>query len=85
MKYAFHYDAGHGWLEVPVKELKELGIYEKISPYSYERNGMAYLEEDCDFGIFLDAKKKKGETVSKIDVDNGNNSRIRQYNRIRSI
>lgn len=56
MTYRFFSDPGHGWLEVPKKELAELGIAEKISAYSYQSRQMAYLEEDCDLAVFLRAK-----------------------------
>ena len=57
MKYKFHHDAGHGWLEVSTEELRKLGIEEKISGFSYisEDRKTAYLEEDCDFAVFADA------------------------------
>jgi hypothetical protein len=58
-KYRFIEDPGHGWLEVPIEQINALGIAEKISGYSYKRNGMAYLEEDCDAGTFIDAYKAK--------------------------
>lgn len=48
--YRFISDPGHGWLEVPLADLQELGIAHKISPYSYydTATGFAYLEEDLD-------------------------------------
>jgi len=55
MKYDFYADAGHGWLKVPISKLKELGIENKISLYSYIKNNNAYLEEDCDVSVFCDA------------------------------
>lgn len=56
-KYTMYEDPGHGWLEVPRSVCAELGILDKISPYSYQsRDGsMLYLEEDCDFSVFCDA------------------------------
>ena len=53
--YIFTSDPGHGWLRVPVAELKEMGIADKISPYSYisENGRFAYLEEDRDFSTFI--------------------------------
>jgi len=55
-KYVQHDDPGHGWLEVTRKECEELGILGDISPYSYEKDGMVYLEEDLDVSVFLKAK-----------------------------
>ena len=54
--YKFFNDPGHGWLEVPIAELKALGIVGQISPYSYRNGNLAYLEEDCDLGRFAAAK-----------------------------
>lgn len=49
----FHSDAGHGWLEVSMDDLKAYGIEGEISLYSYIKNGVAYLEEDRDAGLYL--------------------------------
>jgi hypothetical protein len=53
--FTFHNDAGHGWIEVPLADLRELGIDRIISSYSYERDGRVYLEEDCDASTFVKA------------------------------
>jgi len=58
-------DPGHGWLEVPVQELFDLGIAEEISGCSYLRDDKAYLEEDRDMSIFLDAIAKRYTTESE--------------------
>lgn len=71
--YNFISDPGHGWLEVPVTEVRASGA--KISPYSYrgrvKGEAMAYLEEDCDAGKFLDIMKQKGFEIkiNHIDAD----------------
>ena len=54
MKLRFIEDPGHGWLEVPINLLRELGIEDAISKCSYYAawTKCAYLEEDCDAGIF---------------------------------
>ena len=64
-EYIFYEDPGHGWLAVPIKELIELGIADKITGYSYTLGGMAYLEEDCDLPTFVKAYKKKYGEVPK--------------------
>jgi hypothetical protein len=56
--YTFYEDSSHGWLEVPLQELKDLGIQERITSFSYVFKGMAYLEEDLDAGTFLDIRNK---------------------------
>lgn len=54
MELRFIEDPGHGWLEVPIKLLRELDIEDAISECSYyaDWTKCAYLEEDCDAGIF---------------------------------
>ncbi len=63
--YIFTSDPGHGWLRVPVSELKEMGIADKISPYSYisENGRFAYLEAHRDFMMFMNIR------VNSDDVD----------------
>lgn len=58
--YTFYEDPGHGWLRVPVAELVELGIADKITPCSYLNGEYAYLEEDGDMTMFLVAKLTDG-------------------------
>jgi hypothetical protein len=53
-------DPGHGWAKVPFSVLRELGIVEKITTYSYQRNGFAYLEEDCDLSTLVIALRDRG-------------------------
>ena len=48
-------DPGHAWLEVPMELVSESGIASKVSKYSFQHNGRAYLEEDRDKWLFLDA------------------------------
>lgn len=57
-EYTFFEDPSHGWLEVPAKELKELGIAHEISGYSYKKGENVYLEEDSDLSVYLTAVKK---------------------------
>lgn len=55
--YRFISDPGHGWLEVPRKEIDQAGIAGKVSKFSYQSidGEMVYLEEDCDAYLFLKA------------------------------
>ncbi len=48
-------DPGHGWLRVPLADIVALGIEGDISPYSFIDGRYAYLEEDCDYTVFIDA------------------------------
>ena len=56
--YTFIADPAHGWLAVPLAEIRELGIAGDISQYSYidTSEGVAYLEEDGDTLRFIEAK-----------------------------
>ena len=56
--YRFCSDAGHGWMVVPLKEIKKLGLTDKITQYSYIRGSNAYLEEDCDVTTFFKAAEQ---------------------------
>jgi hypothetical protein len=58
--FIFHTDAGHGWLEVSWRDLKDLSLNPKdFSRYSYRRGNTFYLEEDCDAYKFVQAWKDK--------------------------
>ena len=61
--YMLHTDPGHGWLEVPMAELRRLGIAWSISSCSYRYGGIAYLEEDCDAPRFVEALRAQGIEV----------------------
>jgi len=76
--YTFYSDPGHGWLSVTKDELASLGIADQVSGYSYQRNGVAYLEEDCDYSLFVAAKEKRGEKFEVREVYQ-ENTPIRGY------
>ena len=60
--FAINYftDPSHGWAACKLDTLHALGIADKISHYSYKRGQTAYLEEDCDFTVLLDALTRAG-------------------------
>ena len=72
---------GHGYLVSTKAMLRELGIAEKISDYSYERNGSVYLEEDCDAPLFIAAMEKAGFDVSyhSVNVDDNYTDKLEHY------
>ena len=80
----FFSDPGHGWLEVDMVHIIVLGLADKISDYSYMREDFAYLEEDCDEGLFLDAAKEAGIKVNCISHYTNTDSEIRSYARFSS-
>lgn len=51
--FRFFIDPGHAWLEVPLELVFRMNCADKISAYSYMKDGYAYLEEDIDVEIFL--------------------------------
>jgi hypothetical protein len=57
--YTTFSDAGHGWMAVPLKDLVELKIADKVSPYSFLRGKTAYLEEDADATLFFETYKNR--------------------------
>ncbi len=67
-KYKYFQDPGHGWIAVPLAELKTLGIADQISEYSYILGPIVYLEEDCDAAIWHEAVKAKGEAPAFEEV-----------------
>lgn len=55
-----HDDPSHGWLEVQVDDLVELGsTVVDFSGYSYRDGDRLFLEEDCDASKFFTLYKNK--------------------------
>jgi hypothetical protein len=80
MKLNVYTDPGHGWVKVRKSLLKKLGIADKITPCSYMRGDYAYLEEDCDASIFVEAMKRAGKPYEfKVYTTRDRASRIRNY------
>lgn len=73
----FHNDPGHGWLEVPLTDLATLGIKGEISPFSYQDERNAYLEEDLDAGVYLRAAREVGWLVNTEDCYANHDSFVR--------
>ena len=77
--FTFHTDPGHGWLEVPMSLLRDLGIADKVSSYSYMRGDSAYLEEDCDAGLFVQAFLERFGSRPLIDSTYTHNAPMRSF------
>ena len=77
--FAFYQDPGHGWIKVPVKLLVTLGVADKVSHYSYYRNGFAYLEEDNDAALFIHKMKSIGVVPKFRESHTDRQSIIRNY------
>lgn len=80
-EYIFHSDPGHGWLEVSYTELHRLGITDKITSYSYRLYDFVFLEEDCDYATFAEAKKAAGEPFTVKEQVTDTDSFIRRLAR----
>ena len=74
-------DPGHGWVKVPLDLLRELGIAEQISCFSYYRSGSAYLEEDSDTALFFNAYRARFGHDPKLRsrIARERHSRVRGY------
>ncbi len=77
MGYTFITDPGHGWLSVPLSDLKKYGLINEISSCSYMTTTRAYLEEDCDAPKFI-----KAACLGRDDIresNNNNSAKCRGY------
>lgn len=80
----FFSDPGHGWLEVDMVDIIGLGLANKISDYSYMHGEYAYLEEDCDATLFIEAAKEAGIKLNYVSHFSDTDSEIRSYARFSS-
>lgn len=78
--FTFHSDVGHGWLEVAMRIVYELGI--EVSQYSYMRDNKYFLEEDCDAPRLLKALKAKDIRFKIVTKNVDYESPIRGYDRV---
>ena len=60
-------DPGHGWLRVPLIDIAALGIEDEVSPCSFIDGRFAYLEEDCDYSVFVAACHAQNIPLPKIE------------------
>jgi hypothetical protein len=76
-------DPGHGWVKVPLAMLRDLGIAEQITYYSYMHKGHAYLEEDSDTATFFNAYRARYGHDPKLRdrIARERPSRVRGYDR----
>ena len=74
-------DPGHGWAACKIKTLHALGIADQISFYSYTRGKTAYLEEDCDFSVLLNALTRAGIEYRITEKHTDRRHPIRSYDK----
>ena len=73
-------DPGHAWARFPKSRLVKLGIADKITPYSYQNGANAFLEEDYDLGILVQALQDRGYECRFHRTSAGTkSSKIRSY------
>jgi len=82
-EFRFFTDDGHGWLEVPLLQLLQMGIAHEISRFSYMKGDYVYLEEDIDINVFLSRFTNDQYTLEHFHVRG--DAPIRQYKRFRWI
>jgi hypothetical protein len=78
-RYRFFTDPGHGWLEVPRREVVASGV--SISAYSYYDpvTDMAYLEEDADAWAWLKATGRDWSSLPVLEVNSSMSRRLAAY------
>jgi hypothetical protein len=72
-------DPGHAWARVAKSKLVKLGIADKISPYSYQKGENAFLEEDCDLTVLVNALRERGYEIKFNESHTNRQSKIRNY------
>jgi N-acetyl-anhydromuramyl-L-alanine amidase AmpD len=72
-------DPGHAWARFPKAKLVSLGIADKISTYSYQNGTNAFLEEDCDLSVLINALREHGYEIKFNESHTNRQSKIRSY------
>jgi len=78
LKITRHCDPGHSWGEVRM-ELLPKEVRRKISPYSYWKRDVLFLEEDCDLPLAVEYFQSQGVEVSFDYKHTDDDSPIRDY------
>jgi hypothetical protein len=74
-------DAGHAWAKVKRQVLINLGIANKVSPFSYQYKDNVYLEEDCDLFLLHQTLDAQGVRLKYVEKHTDKSSKIRSYDR----
>lgn len=70
----------HGWLACKRSLLVELGLLDKVTPFSYQKGNTVYLEEDCDAGLLINKLNELNRSYKIVRGAWYNSShRIRNY------
>jgi hypothetical protein len=81
MKLKYYTDPGHGWVAVKRTVVRELGIANQITYFSYQKGKTVYLEEDGDAALLIDALRARGKEFTVEPHTSNNRSPIRTYER----
>lgn len=57
--YTYHSDPAHGFMEVPLATLAEVGLIPTEYSFRDGARKLAFLEEDCDASAFVAAFEKR--------------------------
>ncbi len=68
-KYLTHLTSQHGWMAVPLADLKALGIETQISISSRQKGNTVYLDGDQDLCTFMDAAEHANWEVQQESRD----------------
>lgn len=83
MAFTFHTDPGHGWLEVSVSDITNIGLrVTDFSECSFRDGNTLYLEEDSDAELFINTWKRMGKRFSSVERYDNDSSFIRDLPRI---
>jgi len=77
--FIYYTDPGHGWVKVPVRLLNNIGIADKITSFSYYRNGFAFLERDTDMALLVNKLRQLNIEPKFKSQHTDNLSKIRNY------
>ena len=81
-EFTIHTDPGHGWIQVPMLMVFELGFAHDVTHWSYMDDSFVYLEEDCDARLFILAfNEAHGERPQINEQYSDNESFVRNLKR----
>jgi hypothetical protein len=82
----YHQDPAHGWIEVDLMLMAEVGMKASdVSAYSYVNGTKFYLEEDCDAGKFMKLAEAAGYQVKLHDIHYAGDAPMRSMNRFKLV
>jgi hypothetical protein len=71
-------DPGHGWIGADINQLRQYGLTDKVSRYSYQDGDLVWLEEDCDAPLFVAALNRAGVQFRIVETHTRGDAWIRR-------